>query len=351
MKILTVILSQLKSRKIYIFILLFLHALGFFIYGTIYYNNVKKSGYVLIPHNSNFTEVRHMLTPYLKSERTFKWVSQLKKYPAKIKSGRYYIEKGMSNNTLINKLRSGSQKPITVIFNNQNSLELLAGTIAKQIEADSTSLLKVMLDSTFLKENNLTADNTLGIYIPNSYQFYWNTSAKKFRNKMLGNFKHFWHKNSRQEKADSLNLSPLQIYTLASIVQKETAKVEERPIVAGLYLNRIKRGWALQADPTVIFALKKMYNKDTVIKRVLNKDLRIKSPYNTYLNKGLPPGPIAMPDVSSIDAVLNPAQHNYFFMCASTTNFGYHEFARSSFQHAINAEKYRRWISKQGIRR
>ena len=351
LKTISTLFSKLMSRKIYIFTLVFLHLLGFSIFGTIYTDNVKTSGYILIPHNSSFNDVNTSIAPYLKSEKTFKWVSQLKRYRTRIKSGRYFIEKGMSNNELINNLRSGNQKPITILFNNENSLELLAGNISKQIEADSISLLNVMLDSVFLKQNKLTIDDALGIYIPNSYQFYWNTSAEKFRDKMLDEFKNFWLKNDRFQKANSLNLSPLQVYALASIVQKETAKVDERPIVAGLYLNRLKKGWPLQADPTIIFAIQKMYNKDTIIKRVLNKDLLIKSPYNTYLNKGLPPGPIAMPDVSSIDAVLNPDNHRYFFMCASTTKMGYHEFAKNTFQHAINASKYQRWISKQGIRR
>jgi len=146
-------------------------------------------------------------------------------------------------------------------------------------------------------------------------------------------------------------MTPEQVISLAAIVQKETAKVDERPIVAGLYLNRLKRGWPLQADPTVIFALKRHFKKDTIIKRVLNKDLNIKSAYNTYLNKGLPPGPIAMPDISSIDAVLNAAKHHYMYMCASTKKLGYHEFATNKFDHAKNASLYQKWISKQGIRR
>ena len=324
-------------------VLLALHA--------IYSANLTKEVYINIPHNSSLKSVMQQLAPFLKSTTSFKWVARRKNYPNKIKSGRYFLEQGMSNNSLINRLRSGKQKPIIVIFNNQNSLEKLAAKIAEQIEPDSSLLIKAMLDTVFLKQYKLNKDNALSIYIPNSYEIYWNISADKFRDKMYQEYLKFWQQDKRLEKAKALNLDKEEVIALAAIVQKETSKIDERPIVAGLYLNRLKKGWPLQADPTIIYTLKQFYNKDTIIRRVLNKDLLIKSPYNTYLNKGLPPGPIAMPDVSSIDAVLNPAKHRYFFMCASTTKFGYHEFAKNSFQHAINAEKYRRWISKQGIRR
>jgi len=320
-------------------------------YHTLFNDNVKKSGYIFIPHNSTFTKVSQTLMPFLKNKTTFKFVAQLKKYKNNIKSGKYQIEKGESNASLINKLRSGNQTPITILFNNQNSISLLAKSIANQIEPDATTLINAMLDSVFLKQNYLTTDNALSIYIPNSYELYWNISAKAFRDKMLLAYKQFWNKNNRLEKAKAINLNKEQVMVLASIVQKETAKVDERPIVAGLYLNRLKKGWPLQTDPTVIFALKQLSNKDIEIKRVLNKDLLIKSPYNTYLIKGLPPGPIAMPDVSSIDAVLNPKDSGFMYMCASTTKPGYHEFAKTAYQHAINASKYQRWISKQGIRR
>jgi len=344
-------LSKLEIKKVIILsgILFLLFIL--IIYNTLYSNNIKKSGFLIIQHNSNFTDVNQKLKPFLINKTTFKFVAQLKKYNDKIKSGKYKIRKGESNTDLINKLRSGNQTPVTILFNNQNSIDLLANSIAKQIEPTASALKKVMLDSIFLKKNNLTPNNAISIYIPNSYEFYWNTSATNFRDKMLLAYKQFWSKNNRLKKAKTLKLNPVQIIILASIIQKETAKIDERPIVAGLYLNRLKKGWPLQADPTVIFALKQMYKKDTIIKRVLNKDLLINSPYNTYLIKGLPPGPIAMPDVSSIDAVLNATKHNYMYMCASTTKLGYHEFAKTAHQHAINASKYQRWISKQGIRR
>ena len=188
------------------------------------------------------------------------------------------------------------------------------------------------------------------MYIPNSYDFYWNTSAEKFREKMLLEYHRFWNK-SRIEQASQQHLSPLQVSALASIVQKETAMVAERKIVAGLYLNRLKDFWPLQADPTIIFALKQKYGQDKEYKRVLKKDLDIDSPYNTYTNFGIPPGPIGMPDISSIDAVLKPKKHQFYYMCASVDQIGSHKFSNSLKEHNVNAAAYQKWISQQGIQR
>ena len=254
----------------------------------------------------------------------------------------------MSSNDLVNLLRSGKQTPVNLSFNNQDSVEKLAGRIAEQIEADSVSLLNAVLDSAFLKESGFSKSNILSVFIPNTYEFYWNTSAENFRNRMLEEYQRFWNEK-RLNQAKNINLSPLEVTTLASIVHKETAVVQERPMVAGLYLNRLNSNWPLQADPTVIFALKQLHNNDTIIKRVLNKDLKIPSPYNTYLNTGLPPGPIAMPDISSIDAVLWPKKHDYYYMCASTTKIGEHEFSKTLSQHNKNAIKYQNWLNNQKV--
>jgi len=341
--------SPLKFIANIIFIVLIIIAAN--LLNNIYGKNTLKSGYILIPHNTSITALIDSLDGYIKKNSSFIWLASIKKYDKNIKSGRYLIAKDWNNNTLINHLRSGKQAPVNLVFNNQNDLKSLAERLSKQVEPNAISILKAMRNTLFLKQHNLTSDQALGIYIPNSYEVYWNISATALRDKLYKEYQRFWQQKNRLSKAEKLNLSPEQVISLAAIVQKETAKVDERPIVAGLYLNRLKRHWPLQADPTVIFALKRHFNKDTIIKRVLNKDLLIKSPYNTYLNKGLPPGPIAMPDVSSIDAVLNAAKHRYMFMCASTKKLGYHEFAVDKYQHAKNAYLYQRWISKQGIRR
>ncbi|MFT5761916.1 MAG: UPF0755 protein [Polaribacter sp.] len=320
------------------------------IYGKIYKPNVVKDGFVFIKTNSTLEDVENEVRPFLKRVKPFVWVAKRKSYQDVIKPGKYKVTKGSSNNDLINLLRSGNQTPTLVVFNNQHSLEGLAGRISTQIEADSISLLNAMKDVNFLNKHQFTVKSSLGMYVPNSYEFYWNSTAQKFRDKMFIEYNRFWDEK-RESQAKKLKLNRTQVITLASIVQKETAKISERPIVAGLYLNRIKRGWPLQADPTIIYALKEKHGQDFIVKRVLNKDLKINSPYNTYKNKGVPPTLIAMPDISSIDAVLFSKKHNYYYMCASVDKVGYHEFANSLNQHNRNARKYQRWINKKGINR
>ena len=340
-KIILIILSLLFFVGIYI---------GYSYYTKIYASNVAENTDVYIPKNSTFNEVIQILQPHIKNKGAFEWVAQKKNYPNVIKPGKYHIKKGMSTNDLVNLLRSGKQTPVKVTFNNQDTLEKLSGRIAEQINADSTEIIAAVLDNEFLKKNKFTKEKVLGMFIPNSYELYWTTSAEQFRDRMLKEYNRFWN-DRRQQKAKALNLSKNEVITLASIVQKETAKVSERPLVAGLYLNRLRDHWALQADPTIIYALKQKHGQDYEVKRVLNDDLKIDSPYNTYTNTGLPPSPIAMPDISSIDAVLNPKNHEYYYMCASVTNIGSHEFAKTLTQHNKNATKYQRWISKQGINR
>jgi UPF0755 protein len=208
-----------------------------------------------------------------------------------------------------------------------------------------------MRDTNFLRERDFSKATALAMYIPNSYEVFWNSTAEEFRDRMFKEYKRFWNAD-RLAKADALKMTPQDVYAIASIVQKETAKVDERPRVAGVYLNRIKKGIKLDADPTVIYAVKKKANDwDMVIKRVLYKDLETDSPYNTYRNAGVPPGPIFMPDVSSIDAVLNAEKHDYYYFVANVERFGYHKFAKSLSQHNANSAAYRRWISDQGVNR
>ena len=343
---------KLKKLALTIFavliVLLLLVAYNF--YTKIYAPNVTEDTAVYIPTDASFDKVKDALKPYIDNTSSFQWVAEKKNYPNVIKPGKYLIKKGMSNNELIDLLRSGKQTPVMVTFNNQDTLEKLSERLAEQLEPDSLQLLNTFLDTDFLQKNNLSKKSVLGIFIPNTYELYWNASAKKLRDRMLHEYNTFWNK-SRINKAKELGLTKQEVITLASIVQKETSRPIERPSVAGLYLNRLRSNWALQADPTIIYALKQKYGEDYEVKRVLNKDLTIASPYNTYIHTGLPPSLIAMPDISSIDAVLNPKNHDYYYMCASVTNIGYHEFARTLAQHNKNAAKYQQWISKQGINR
>jgi len=331
-------------------ILLIGGAFAYSYYNKVFINNVNESTFIYIPSKADFNKVTELVTPYLEDKGSFIWVAKKKNYPNKIRSGKFKITKGMNNNDLVDHLRGGKPETIKLTFNNQDRIEYLAGRVAEQIEADSISILNTMKDVHFLEKNGFSSKDAIAMYIPNSYEFYWNTSAIQFRDKMLKEYKRFWSED-RIAKAKKQNLTPLQVITLASIVQKETATIAERPKVAGLYLNRLKDFWPLQADPTIIYAIKEKYGQDKVIKRVLNKDLTIDSPYNTYTNFGLPPGPIGMPDISSIDAILNPTNHKYYYMCASVKNIGQHEFAKTLSQHNVNARKYQNWINKQGINR
>lgn len=323
------------------------------IYNAIFSPNTafaNKTAYIFIPSGADFQEVRSMLTPLLKNMNTFDDVAERKGYITNVKAGKYAIGNGMNNNDIVNTLRSNNL-PVNVTFNNQETIEDLASRIASQIEADSLSLLNAFKDSAFLDANGLNDDTALVPYIPNSYEFFWNTSAVDFRDRMAKEYNRFWDE-ARKEKAKQLNLTKEEVISLAAIVQKETAKVDERPRVAGVYLNRIRKGMPLQADPTVIFAIKKHRNDfDTVIKRVLYKDLELDSPYNTYKYAGVPPGPITMPDISSIDAVLKAEKHDYLYFVADINNFGYHKFAKTLSQHNANKQGYVQWLNRQKINR
>ena len=305
---------------------------------------------VYIKSDWEFEEVKKALEPHLKSTLLFEAAAQIKGYKKRVRSGKYTLAKGLSNNELINRLRLKSE-PVTITFNNLERIENLAGRLSHLLEADSLALLYKMKQPSFLSANGFTEDTALAMYIPNSYEFFWDVTPEDFCKRMLTEYHTFWNP-SRKQKAQQLGLSEVDVMTLASIVHKETVRAAERPKVAGVYLNRLKKGMKLQADPTVIYALKKRYqNFDTVIKRVLYKDLKIQSPYNTYRSRNLPPGPIFMPDISAIEAVLNPEKHSHLYFVANPEKPGYHLFAASLFQHNRNKRKYVRWLNKNKLYR
>lgn len=326
---------------------------GYLLYRDIFSGNTKfeeKEVFVQIPTNSDYEQIKKIMSAYVKDMDRFETVAEKKSYPQKTeKSGQFLLKKGMNSNDIVNALRQNI--PVKLAFNNQERLENFAGRIGSQIEADSLDLLEAFKDKKFLEENGFTEQNVLSLFVPNSYEFFWNTGAINFRDKMAKEYRKFWT-DERLAKAKAQNLTPLQVSILASIVHKETVKEDERPKVAGVYLNRLNKGMNLEADPTVIYAVKlKSGDFNQVIKRVLYKDLETDSPYNTYKYAGLPPGPIAMPDITAIDAVLNPEKHNYIYFCASVTKFGYHEFAVTPAQHEVNRQKYVAWVNSQGIKR
>lgn len=311
--------------------------------------NVKlddKTAYLYIPTNSNYEDVLQILedTEYLEDMESFKLVAEKKNYPSKVLAGRYEIRNGMSNNDLVNLLRSGKQTPVKVSFISVRSLDILAGKVASYIEADSTEIVQLLKSPETAQKYGFDERTFMAMFIPNSYEFYWNTSAEQFVERMAKEFKAFWTEE-RLQKAENIGMTQSQVSTLASIVEAETQQNDEKARVAGVYINRLNLGMLLQADPTVVYAV-----GDFTLKRVLNKHLEIESPYNTYKYSGLPPGPINIPSISSIDAVLNYEKHNYKFFCAKDDFSGYHVFAITNAQHEANARKYHKALRNAGIR-
>jgi UPF0755 protein len=305
--------------------------------------------YIYISKNDTYTEVREKLKPFIKDIDSFDALAKQKKYNSNLKPGKYRITNGMNNNAIINSIRSNNI-PVKLSFNNQNSLEDLAGRIATQVDLDSVSLLKAMTNSEFLKEIAFKKETALGMYLPNSYEVFWNISEKSLLKRMNKEYNTFWS-TERLEKVAALNFTKDDVMTLASVVYEESKQKSEQPRVAGVYMNRLKIGMPLQADPTIKFAAYQLPEyKNKVIKRVLNVHKTIDSPYNTYKYRGLPPGLIAMPDLSAIDAVLNYENHNYLYFAADAERIGYHKFAKTLRQHNANARSYHRYLDQQGIR-
>ena len=305
--------------------------------------------YVYVNSGSSQDEMISSISSYIIDVESFKKAAKTKKYLENIKAGRFIISKGDGNNKIINSLRS-KNIPLNITFNNIQTIQEFSGYISKKIEADSTSLIESFTDENFLKSLNLSQESVLSLFLPNTYEFFWNTSADIFREKMVREFNNFWNEN-RIEKAKKIGLNPVEVSVLASIVQKETPKVDERPTIAGVYLNRLSKRMKLQADPTIVYVIKRKEGFDKKIRRVLYKDLRIKSAYNTYLNKGLPPGPIVTPDFSAIEAVLNPSSHNFIFFVADVSNPGYHLFSRTLVEHNRKKRQYTKWLKENRIKR
>ncbi len=318
---------------------------GYRFYNFIFQNNVKKSGLLYIATGSGFQQVFDSLSQggYLWDKTSFEWVALRKNYPKNVRPGAYTIKGGWNNNQLIDLLRSGTQTPVKVTVNNIRLREELAARLAHYLEPDSGAFISMLNNDKIATDLGFTHESFPVLIIPNTYEFYWNTSPAKFIERMKLEYDHFWNM-ARKSKAVELGLSPLQVVTIASIVQEETNKNDEKPRIAGVYINRMKRGWLLQADPTIKFALHNFQ-----IKRVLTEYLSVDSPYNTYKYTGLPPGPINFPDVVNVDAVLNAEHHNYMYFCAKEDFSGYHNFAQSLAEHNRNAAKYQNALNKSRI--
>lgn len=347
----------MKKKKYTLIILsLFILIVALFtgIYAKKYYDYIfapntaftDKEIFVCIPTGSTYNNLIEILenNRYIDNIESFEYTAKLKKFTTQPIAGRYKISAGMSNNEMINLFRSGKQTPVNISFISLRSLEILAGKISKFIEADSLSLITTFQNKDLQAKYGFNNKNFMLMFIPNTYEFYWNTNAEKFTQKMFDEYNKFWNEE-RKTKAKNISLSQIEVGILASIVEAETQKNDEKPKIAGVYINRLNKDMLLQADPSVVFA-----NGDFSIKRILNKHLQTNSEYNTYLYKGLPPGPINIPSISSINAVLDYEKHNYLYFCAKDDFSGYHTFAITNAQHSINAKKYHKALTNNKIR-
>lgn len=271
-------------------------------------------------------------------------VAKLKKLDQSVKPGHYVLPAGSNAMGIVGTLRAGAQKPVNLTFNNLRTLEQLAGRIAPQIEADSATLIAHFKNPETAKKYDLTTEQLIGIFIPNTYQVWWTLSPEALTDRMFKEYNNFWNK-TRTDKLERTKLSKIEVITLASIIYEETKVAAEMPKIAGVYINRLRRGIPLQACPTAKYAL-----GDFSIKRVLHKHTQVESPYNTYLNRGLTPGPICLPSITAIDAVLDFEKHSYLYFCAKEDFSGRHYFSKSLSEHNRYARRYTAALSKAGIR-
>lgn len=344
-----------KSKILIIFLVIVIITIGSF--SAIWYNKLLNkpiltlkgsTSYTLyIPSNWDYEDLKNY---FIKEElisdiEVFDIMSSIKKYDLKIKPGKYKLAKDINANQLVNKLRSGDQTPVKVTFNNIRFLPKFASKVCQNLEFDSIALMSVLNDKEFIKELGYNEETIISLFLPNTYEFWWNTSPKDFILRMKKEHDNFWDEE-RIAKANKINLNIVEVNILASIVQEETNKTAEMSRIAGVYINRLKIGMPLQADPTARFAY-----GDFSVKRVTYDYLKIDSPYNTYMYKGLPPGPICMANPITIDKVLNYETHKYYYFCAKADNSGTHAFASNLRQHNNNANLYHRWLNKQKIYR
>ena len=326
-------------------------AIAYYFSKAVYGKNVtltSESLTITIYPGQGYDDVKNLLvdSSFINNTFTLDLVARLMKYNKDlVPDGKYKIADGWSNRQLIGLLRSGMQVSIDVTYNSVRTVEELCGQLAGYFVSDSTAICNAILDSAVLTSQNLRPENILTIFIPNTYKMYWNTPPAQIVSRLITERDKFWNSNDRASKLKTLGMTKEEVYTLASIVERESNYAPERPTIAGVYLNRMERGIPLQADPTVVFA-----TGDFSIKRVLNKHLAIDSPYNTYKYQGLPPGPITMPSINSLDAVLNAEKHQFIYFCAKPGYDNQHAFAETLRQHNVNANIYRAWLSSQGIR-
>ncbi len=301
--------------------------------------------YIYIDERKDFEDIVHQLKEKanLPSEKIFSILAKRMNYLSNIKTGCYAVKNGMTMMQLIRILRAGMQTPVNVTFNNIRTKADLASRLSQQLMADSISLISALNDPGKVEELGFDTSTVVCMFIPNTYEVYWDISIDKLLSRMKREYDAFWN-DERKAKAQKIGLTPIEVSILASIVEEEATYPDEYPVIAGLYLNRLHRGMKLEADPTVKFAV-----GDFSLRRILFKHLEVDSPYNTYKYAGLPPGPIRIPSIEAIDAVLSPQQHGYLFMCAKEDLSGRHNFAATHTEHVRNAVRYQRALNERKI--
>ena len=339
---------MLPSKKL-IFFLLFsvlLISFGYYAYQIVYTPNIlvgKQPRPLVIPRGAHFKDVQDLLHKgdYTQDLISFSFLSKLMDYDEQVKPGRYLLQPNQSNIQAIRLLRAGIQEPVKITFNNVRLINDLSEKITRNLNMKSAEFEAALIKFAMNNSSGFNKDNVLTMFIPNTYEVYFDVSPDELVDRMQDEFKKFWNEE-RRRKAEAVGLTPVEVSILASIVQAESVKHDEAPIIAGLYINRLKKDIPLQADPTLVFAV-----GDFTLKRVLNEHKEIDSPYNTYRNRGLPPGPVNMPEIFAIDAVLNYKKSDYLYMCAKEDFSGRHNFTHSYRQHINNAQKYQQALTRE----
>ncbi len=339
----------MKPSKGLVFFLLFsILLISFAYYGfqICYTPNIlvdKQDRHITIPRGTTFKDIQRMVHEgdIVQDLMSFSFLSRLMEYDENIKAGRYLLRANMTNLQAIRLLRSGHQQPVKITFNNVRLIKDLSEKITKNLSIQPQEFEAALVQFAMNNPYGFNKDNVLAMFIPNTYEVYYQTTAKDLIERMHEEYENFWNAE-RKTKANQLGLTPIEVSILASIVQAESVRKDEAPVIASLYINRLKKGMALQADPTLVFAV-----GDFTLKRVLNEHKEIDSPYNTYMHTGLPPGPINMPEIRSLDAVLDHAQTDYLYMCAKEDFSGRHNFTSSYRQHLNNAARYQRALAAE----
>ena len=304
--------------------------------------------YISVYPTDNAAIVGNLITSKVAVDRVafagYEWLMKYYHYDERVKPGNYAIRPGDSVRDICLRLLSGNQTPVRLVVPSVRTLDRLAGAVGKQLLTDSADIMMVLSNTALIDSLGYSAASFPALFIPNTYEVYWTMTPAQFVARMVKENGRYWNA-TRQAKAKAQGLTPIEVITLASIVDEETNKDDEKPMVAGLYLNRLHRGMLLQADPTVKFALGQFE-----LRRILYAHLQVDSPYNTYKYAGLPPGPIRIPSMAAIESVLNPAKHNYLYMCAKEDFSGYHNFATSLTQHNVNARRYQQALNQRGVK-